>query len=65
MSGPTQGEWVRRTCRARSMSRHVVPCRSLPLWLRVPRAVGVAMLLIVCVAVVFAVCPWFELVGPK
>lgn len=47
------------------MSRHVVPCRSLPLWLRVPRAVGVAMLLIVCVAVVFVVCPFFEIWGEK
>lgn len=49
----------------RLFSRRAVQCRPLPIWLRVPRAVGAALLLIVCVVVVFALCPWFELGGPK
>ena len=49
----------------RLFSRHAVPCRPLPIWLRVPRAVGAALLLIACVVVLFVVAPWFELGGPR
>ena len=40
-----------------------IPCRPLPLILRIPRAVVFGLLFIVGVAVLFAVAPWFEITG--
>ena len=40
-----------------------IPCRPLPLILRIPRAAVVALLLIGGVVVIFTVAPWFEITG--
>jgi hypothetical protein len=40
-----------------------IPCRPLPLILRIPRAVLLALLFIAGVVLLFAVAPWFEITG--
>lgn len=40
-----------------------IPCRPLPLILRIPRAVALALLFIAGVVLLFAIAPIFEITG--
>ena len=42
-----------------------IPCRPLPLWLRIPKAIISAVVLVFAVILFFTVCPWFEIGGNK
>jgi hypothetical protein len=42
-----------------------IPCRPLPLWLRIPKAIAGTVVLVVAVILFFTVCPWFEIGSGK